>query len=82
MTEDEQNVETGVPGIKDLPVVGRLFKVNERAKTRTELMIFVTPNVHRRPEEITWDKMIDVAAGLNEAELIPASLAQREVRKN
>jgi len=82
LSEDEQLIDTGVPGLKDIPVVGRLFRVKESSNQRTELMIFVTPTVHRRPEEITWDKMIDVASGINKADLIPANLAQREVRKN
>jgi hypothetical protein len=44
-------------------------------------MIFVTPTVHRRPEEVTWDKFVDVAQGINEAGLGPSGLMQREGRK-
>jgi type II secretory pathway component GspD/PulD (secretin) len=82
ITEDEQNVVTKVPGIGDMPILGNLFKTKEKTKFRTELMIFVTPTVHRRPEEITWDRMIDVAEGLNEQALAPGDLLRQEARKD
>ncbi len=82
LTEDEQDVVTKVPGIGDLPIFGNLFKTKEKQKFRNELMIFVTPTVHRRPEEITWDRMIDDAEGLNEAQLAPAPILGREARKD
>jgi len=34
----------GIPGAKDLPVLGRLFKSNGYANDRTELVIVVTPH--------------------------------------
>jgi type II secretory pathway component GspD/PulD (secretin) len=82
LTEDEQNIETKVAGLGDIPVLGNLFKSKEKAKFRKELMIFVTPTVHRRPEEVTWDKFVDVAQGINEAGLTPSGLMQREGRKD
>jgi type IV pilus assembly protein PilQ len=82
LTEDEQNVETKVAGLGNIPILGNLFKTKEKAKLRKELMIFVTPTVHRRPEEVTWDKFVDVAQGINEAELAPAGVTRRESRKD
>ncbi len=35
----------GVPGLKDIPILGTLFKGDKRASQKTELMIFVTPKV-------------------------------------
>lgn len=81
LTEDEADVVTKVAGVGNLPIIGALFRTKEKTKFRTELMIFVTPTVHRRPEEITWDQMIDVAEGINEAELAPAGLRRQEARK-
>jgi len=81
LTEDEQDVVTKVAGVGSLPIVGALFRTKEKAKYRTELMIFVTPTVHRRPEEITWDQLIDVAEGISEAELAPGGLKRQEARK-
>lgn len=82
LREDERYYETKVPGLGNLPLVGRLFKHTERAKIRTELMIFVTPTVHRRPEEITWDKMIDISRELKRAALIPTAELQYEARRD
>ena len=82
ITEDEQNAVTKVPGVGDLPILGHLFKTKEKTKFRTELMIFVTPTVHRRPEEITWDQMVDVAEGINEQGLAPGDLLRQEARKD
>ncbi len=82
LTEDEQSVETKVAGLGSIPILGNLFKTKEKAKFRKELMIFVTPTVHRRPEEVTWDKFVDVAQGINEAELAPAGITRREARKD
>lgn len=81
LTEDEADVVTKVAGVGSLPIVGALFRTKEKQRFRTELMIFVTPTIHRRPEEITWDQMIDVAEGINEAELVPAGLSRQEARK-
>lgn len=80
---EERNVETRVPGLGRVPLVGNLFKHRERAKERKELMLFVTPTVHESPETITWDKMLNlsVATGAR-AELIPALEARRETRRD
>lgn len=81
ITEDQQDVVTKVAGVGSLPIVGALFRTKEKQKFRTELMIFVTPTVHRRPEEITWDQMVDVAEGISEAGLTPPTLKRQEARK-
>lgn len=44
-TEDEVSSETGVPILKDIPLLGRLFKyTNKRVESR-DLVIFVTPTI-------------------------------------
>ncbi len=40
-TESEQ----GVPFLKDIPLLGWMFKSNTKSKTKTELLIFITPKV-------------------------------------
>ena len=66
VNENEQNVVTKLPWLGDLPVLGNLFKRKEKTKERTELVIFVTPTIYERPEDITWDKMIDIAEKMPE----------------
>jgi len=41
--------ETGVPGLKDIPLIGSLFKNVLKTKTTTELLIFVTPRIVNTP---------------------------------
>jgi len=82
ITESEQEIVTKVPGIGDLPIIGSLFKHKEKAKERTELMIFVTPTVFTAPEDVSWDKMIDIAKELNAASAIPHEELRREARKD
>ena len=60
LTEEERTLEMKLPWIGDIPVIGILFKRKERSKIRTELMIFVTPTVYERPEDVTWANMINI----------------------
>lgn len=43
--------ETGVPGLKNLPLVGKLFRTNTSQKQKRETVFFITPRVFR-PDEI------------------------------
>ena len=43
--EGEQNTQDRVPFLGDLPYVGFLFKTNAKLKTRSELLIFITPRI-------------------------------------
>jgi len=36
---------SGVPVLKDLPILGRLFRYNSTDKTDTELVIYITPHI-------------------------------------
>lgn len=42
---DTSTVSTGVPWLKDLPVVGGMFRTRENRSARNELMIFITPRI-------------------------------------
>jgi pilus assembly protein CpaC len=37
-------VVSKIPGIGDLPIIGRLFRSRETQKTNTELLVVITPN--------------------------------------
>ncbi|MHB9155782.1 MAG: type IV pilus secretin PilQ [Endomicrobiales bacterium] len=45
ITEDEKKLGTQVPLLGDLPVIGYLFKRDFRTKERTELLVFLTPQI-------------------------------------
>lgn len=44
-TKDGSKNESGVPGIKDIPLLGWLFKTKDKSDTKTELLIFLTPKI-------------------------------------
>jgi pilus assembly protein CpaC len=46
LKEDGSNNNDGVAWLKDLPVLGPLFRSNNFKNNKTELVIFVTPTIH------------------------------------
>ncbi len=42
---DTSTTTTGVPWLKDLPIVGGMFRTRENRSARNELMIFITPRI-------------------------------------
>ena len=44
-TEDEVSAEIGVPLLKDIPLLGRLFKFTQKRSEVRDLVIFVTPTI-------------------------------------
>lgn len=49
--EDSNESETGVPLLKDIPVLGHLFKFHSSRSTKTNLFVFLTPTVLSSPDE-------------------------------
>jgi type IV pilus assembly protein PilQ len=43
--DSEQESDDGVPYLMDIPFLGGLFKTNNKSKTKTELLIFITPRI-------------------------------------
>jgi type IV pilus assembly protein PilQ len=43
--ETQSNDESGIPGLRQIPYLGWLFKAQEKNDQRTELLIFLTPTV-------------------------------------
>ncbi len=46
-TEDSNELEVGIPIIKDIPILGNLFKYTKTAKESRDLIILVTPTIVR-----------------------------------
>ena len=44
-TRSESNTERGVPWLKDIPVLGWLFKTKEKSTDDAELLLFITPKI-------------------------------------
>jgi len=51
MRKDITNTKTGIPGLMDIPYVGRLFSTVSDTERKTELMLFITPHVISSPED-------------------------------
>ena len=49
--ESDEVIQSGVPLLKDIPLLGYLFKSRETRRIRTELAIFVTPHVIMTDED-------------------------------
>ena len=43
----ETNTDTGIPGLSEIPVLGRLFKNKKREASRTDLVLTLTPHLIR-----------------------------------
>jgi len=46
--EDKSETETGIPWLRDIPILGWLFGAQKKGTTRSELLIFLTPKVLER----------------------------------
>jgi len=57
-TRDRKSTQ-GVPLLKDIPLIGRLFRFNEKQSERKELVIIVMPRIVRTPEQ-GWNLTDDV----------------------
>ncbi len=52
LTRSESEVERGIPGLKDIPILKWLFTVKERQKTMQNLIVFMTPRIIQNSEDI------------------------------
>lgn len=43
--DSDNSSDDGVPYLMDIPLLGKLFKTNNKTKTKTELLIFITPRI-------------------------------------
>lgn len=50
-TNYETDVESGIPFLKDVPLLGHLFKHTRKEYTKKDLIIFVTPHIVKKKEE-------------------------------
>lgn len=51
LDQNERVSVDGVPGLRDLPVVGGLFRSESRRRGRTNLMVFIRPTIIRSPQD-------------------------------
>lgn len=49
--EEQQNTDSGVPILRDIPIAGRLFRSEAKERRRTNLMVFLRPTIVSTPEQ-------------------------------
>ena len=45
ISDSRTQTQTGIPYLQDVPVLGNLFRDTSDNRTRTELMVLITPHV-------------------------------------
>jgi type II secretory pathway component GspD/PulD (secretin) len=78
---DNHTVIQQLPGLGSLPIFGNLFKHKERSKTSRELMIFVTPTIHDKPEDMRWERSLELKDFGHDDAFLAALESRAEVRK-
>jgi general secretion pathway protein D len=59
---DETNSDAGVPGLSEIPVLGRLFSKTTTNKQRTDVILTLTPHIIRR-SDITAEDLTAIWVG-------------------
>jgi general secretion pathway protein D len=49
--ENNTDESSGIPGLRDIPILGWLFGAKENVKRRTELLVLITPRVVRSQKD-------------------------------
>ena len=71
MSDRVSETVTGIPVLKDLPLLGWLFRNKDTTKEKTELLVFLTPKVVRGPEEC--EMLTEEQKGLSRNMPLPAT---------
>ncbi len=77
MQDEYTDGNSGVPGLSKIPVIGNLFKGENRKRTKSNLMIFLRPVVMRGADEanaLTLDRYQQIRAVQGEVQPAPAML--------
>jgi general secretion pathway protein D len=62
MQEQSSSTKNGIPGLSNIPLLGRLFSGSQTEKVRDDLVIVVIPHIVRSPD-ITASNLRGVASG-------------------
>jgi len=52
MESKKAQIDTKIPVLGDIPLLGNLFKRKQKSDTKTELLIFLTPHIVQNPTEL------------------------------
>ena len=77
MENDKTTIDSKIPILGDIPLLGMLFKHHQKAVTKKELLIFVTPHVVITPTQIAQASH----AESSKLELAPKAFNEQELNK-
>ena len=85
--DDERVVLEGIPGLSDLPVIGRLFARNQRETQETDIIVTLTPRIIRVLDLDELDLRAfrverDTGAGLDITAPLPTPVAPGTLQPN
>ena len=85
--DDERVVLEGIPGLSDLPIIGRLFARNRRETQETDIIVTLTPRIIRVLDLDESDLRAfrvgrDTGVGLDLASPLPAPVAPGALQPN
>ena len=75
---DDKKFNQEMPVLGKVPVLRHFFRHKEKTKIRTELLIFVTPNIHRTPDSVTFENMVDNSV----SKLVKSTVANNTEKQN
>jgi general secretion pathway protein D len=73
ISDNDSHENSGIPFIKNIPLLGDLFATQNNQRTRTELLVLITPHVVRRQLDAT-ELTQDMVESLPDAAAVPAQL--------
>jgi general secretion pathway protein D len=53
ISENKSSKRSGIPGLQDLPLMGKLFRADTDSSDKTELVVLVTPHIISGSEDWT-----------------------------
>lgn len=78
INDEDRKRAVGVPGLAQLPLLGRLFGVHGDTRNKTEIVMLITPHIVRRltppgAAQATWPSGTDAQPGAASLRLRPAA---------
>ncbi len=56
LRERKKNVDTGVPGLMEIPLLGYLFRNTQEVKEKSELVFLITPHIQSGPQILDFTR--------------------------
>ncbi|OYZ57151.1 MAG: hypothetical protein B7X81_08970, partial [Hydrogenophilales bacterium 17-61-76] len=50
ISDEERSSSSGIPGLSEIPILGRLFSTQRDERTKTEIVLLITPHILRHAQ--------------------------------